>query len=576
MTGFIHPRRILAAFAVVLLPIAARAIPGAGPGACFDRNCIESWSRAADPEGGEPGAGLLARVLSAPAVRARLAALRERGFAVDPASAVVVRVDRRGQALARLEGEGSVFGEGASAGGAEHRLSLLALPLNETDPAWLLEFAFSADGQRVVRLSVGTMDGRAISFFPGSGLRREFSFPGLMEEDPPQASPGCTRCVVRECLWGDAWCSWATTLLINCGDCWSGVDCRDCFIAIAHSVVCNLINCDACADQCSDLEPPVPIGMTTIPAGIFIQGDGGAWCGVEEREVTLTHDFFLATTEVTNEEYRAMLQWAYDQGYVTATVETVTDALGSGQELVDLDDEDCEITFDPETRTFGLRQVDYALTHAYPLGYDPADHPVKKVTWYGAASYCDWLSLAEGLPRAYDHWTWICGDGDPYLARGYRLPTDAEWEYAAQWNDERIFPWGDEVPTCSRANFHDNGFCVHWTSPVGSHPAGAQPNLADPIHDLSGNIFEWVNDRWECSLGSSPETDPQGPRNGSFRVLRGGSWHSPASFLHASTRYADRPGFSSSTVGFRLAKSVGRRMAAAERQTTQLPPANTE
>ncbi len=119
----------------------------------------------------------------------------------------------------------------------------------------------------------------------------------------------------------------------------------------------------------------------------------------------------------------------------------MTDALGLSQEvLLYVNDEAYgEITFDPGTQTFGLRQADYALGFAYPLGYDPSDHPVKEVTWYGAASHCDWLSLSEGLPMAYSHVNWSCGPGGyPYEATGYRLPTDAEWEYAAQWNDERF------------------------------------------------------------------------------------------------------------------------------------------
>ena len=558
MTWFTQPHRFLAAFAVVLLPAAAAAISGAGPDACFDRSCIEGWSRAADPEGKEPGAGLFARILSAPSTRARLTALRERGFVVDPASAVVVRVDRRGQALARLEGTGSVFGESVGTAGAEHRLSLVALPLSRVDPALLLEFAFSADGQQVVRLSVGTMEGQAISFFPGSGLRREFSFPGLMAENPPRATPACAQCVINECVWGEAWCSWATTLLITCEDCWSGVGCVDCFIGIAQSIVCNLINCFVCEKKCADVEPPIPIGMTTVPAGIFTQGDGVAWCGVEEREVTLTHDFFLSVTEVTNEEYRSMLQWAYDRGYVRATAVMVTDALGTGKELVDLDAEYCEITFDPETEKFGLRQADYALDYAYPHGYNPADHPMKEVTWYGAASYCDWLSLAEGLDLAYDHSTWVCGGGDPYSAEGYRLPTDAEWEYAARWNDERIYPWGDEFPSCSLANFNNHGYCVRWTSRVGNHPAGVQPNLTDPIYDLAGNVAEWTNEWWECDLGTAPVIDPTGPESGYGRVTKGGHWDVYDPPLRAANRDSCHPSYSLRSYGFRPARSVAR------------------
>ena len=293
--------------------------------------------------------------------------------------------------------------------------------------------------------------------------------------------------------------------------------------------------------------------MVLVPSGTFIMGDGVAYCGVDEREVTLTRDFWLGQYEVTNQEYLDLVQWAYDRGYVTATSLSVRDNLdGSTEKLVDLNDGDCEIAF--SGGVFSLRETERGL-EAYPEGYDPADHPMKEVTWYGSASYCDWLSLSEGLDRAYDHSTWLCGGGDPYSAEGYRLPTDAEREYAAQWNDERVYPWGNESPQeCVHANY---ARCVGWTSPVGSYPAGVQPNFSEPIYDLSGNVYEWVNDWRECNLGTSPETDPPGPGSGSARVLRGGGWaYYGASTLRASGRGSYAPDVSDYSVGFRPARTA--------------------
>jgi len=297
---------------------------------------------------------------------------------------------------------------------------------------------------------------------------------------------------------------------------------------------------------------PAPRSFVFVPSGTFIMGDGVASCGEDKHQVTLTHDFWIGQYEVTNREYLELLQWAYDRGYVTATLWSVRDNLdGSIRELVDLDSPDCELAF--SDGVFSLREADYALQHAYPEGYDPADHPMKEVTWHGAVAYCDWLSLAEGLPRAYDHSTWRCGGGDPYSAEGYRLPTDAEWEYAAQWNDERIYPWGNESPQeCVHANYNH---CVDWTAPVGSYPSGVQPNLTDPIYDLSGNLWEWANDWWQCDLGTSPEIDPPGPGSRSHRVRRGGGWDYYASDLRVSGRYGSDPYHSGSAVGFRPARS---------------------
>jgi formylglycine-generating enzyme required for sulfatase activity len=185
-------------------------------------------------------------------------------------------------------------------------------------------------------------------------------------------------------------------------------------------------------------------GMVTVPAGVFIMGDGVALCGEDEHEVILTRDFYLGQHEVTNQEYLEAVQWAYDHGYVTATTSWVQDNLdGSNEELLDLDISYSEIQFDG-AGTFYLRESPSSYAqNAYPDGYDPSDHPVKVVSWYGSVRYCDWLSLQAGLPRAYaDSGDWSCNGGDPYGAEGYRLPTDAESEYAAQWDDERIYPWG--------------------------------------------------------------------------------------------------------------------------------------
>jgi formylglycine-generating enzyme required for sulfatase activity len=296
----------------------------------------------------------------------------------------------------------------------------------------------------------------------------------------------------------------------------------------------------------------VPI-MVTVPAGTFTMGDGVASCGVEERVVTLTRDFYLGRHEVTNQEYMMAVQWAYDNGYVTATTTSVQDNLdGSTEELLDLNSQYCEIQFDG-AGSFYLRESPSSYAqNAYPGGYDPADHPVKEVTWYGAVSYCDWLSLHAGLPRAYEHSGWACNGGDPYGAEGYRLPTDAEWEYAAQYDDERIYPWGSEAPDCNRANMKPSNYCVGWTSPVRSYPDAP---AALGLSDMAGNLWEWCNDWHLCNLGTSPATDPSGPSTGTSRVLRGGSWSLLGYYLRCACRSYNSPGYCRSSNGFRCARS---------------------
>ena len=156
--------------------------------------------------------------------------------------------------------------------------------------------------------------------------------------------------------------------------------------------------------------------------------------------------------------------------------------------------------------------------------------------------------MQEGLARAYDHSTWLCNDGDPYTASGYRLPTDAEWEFAAQYDDERIYPWGNESPDCNRAYYWD---CVEEFGPrfteVGGYPA-APAELG--LYDIAGNVAEFCND-WArrysvCNLGTNSETNPVGPDSGEQRVLRSGlrCAHRSALMPRLTTphrRVSDRP-----------------------------------
>ncbi|MBU1700709.1 MAG: formylglycine-generating enzyme family protein [Candidatus Eisenbacteria bacterium] len=305
----------------------------------------------------------------------------------------------------------------------------------------------------------------------------------------------------------------------------------------------------------TDSDIPIP-GMVLVPAGVFIMGDGVSYCGIDQLQVTLTHDFLMDQTEVTNQEYMEALQWAYNNGYVTTTASAVLDNLdGSSVELLDLDQAACEIQF--SAGTFYLRESPSSeAQNAYPGGYDPSVHPVIMVTWYGAARYCDWLSLQAGYPRAYEHsGNWTCNGGYPYGAQGFRLPTNAEQEYAEQYDDERIYPWGNEAPDCTRANYRtgSQSFCVGWTAPVGNYPA-APASLE--IFDLAGNVLEWCNDWFVCDLGTTPLINPPGPTSGDGRVLRGGSWNTMSGSLACALRQYGLPTYQIFQAGFRTVKTV--------------------
>lgn len=288
-------------------------------------------------------------------------------------------------------------------------------------------------------------------------------------------------------------------------------------------------------------DSPFPYNMTYVPTGTFVMGRDDV--AEPEHEVTITHEYFLGTHETTNQEYLQALQWAYDSEYVIVTNNIV---LAYGQELLNMGSAFCEISL--IGNTFILDPVAGGIYG----GQSSTNHPVKMVSWYGAVCYCDWRSGMEDLTPFYQGDWNQTAEHDPYLAEGYHLPTEAEWEHAACYNDDRMYPWGETTPDCDYANFDYYTHCVGWTAPVGSSLTG---NSQLGFQDLSGNLWEWIGD-WSSSYSPDAQTDPLGPDSGSYRVARGGSWMTEAYALRCENRSSGDPQIMHSNIGFRIARTV--------------------
>ncbi|HET9418278.1 MAG TPA: SUMF1/EgtB/PvdO family nonheme iron enzyme [Chthoniobacterales bacterium] len=192
----------------------------------------------------------------------------------------------------------------------------------------------------------------------------------------------------------------------------------------------------------------------------------------------------------------------------------------------------------------------YLVTNAIYEQFDPSHarkrmrgagdrYPVVYVSSLDAIKFCQWLSTRE--------------------RKRYRLPTEAEWEYAARGTDGRRYPWGNYEGRGDLANFADRNTVFAWsdrdiddgyaeTSPVGAYPLGAS---AFGMEDMAGNVWEWCSDYF-ASYTTASKVNPTGPAAGTRRVYRGGSWKSRFNSLRATVRNSNVPSFSCNDLGFRV------------------------
>jgi formylglycine-generating enzyme required for sulfatase activity len=262
--------------------------------------------------------------------------------------------------------------------------------------------------------------------------------------------------------------------------------------------------------------PTVPIPLldyVKIPAGTFVMGSPpgevvgwtAAW-GETQHTVTLTHDFYMSAYEVTQAKYLALM--GYNPSFFT-------------------------------TQDF--------LTNPIP---PDLQRPVDSVSWYDATNYCWQLTQSERaagrLPQGWE----------------YRLPTEAEWEYACRAGTTTTFTYGPALRSGMAnfdgrgeyeggvgASYNPDGIFLERTTAVGSYEANAFG-----LYDMHGNVWEWCLDR----LGTYPTdyptesvTDPQGPSTGPGRVTRGGCLVNEAAYCRSATRGIANPAQGANTRGFR-------------------------
>ncbi|HOZ47015.1 MAG TPA: SUMF1/EgtB/PvdO family nonheme iron enzyme [Candidatus Hydrogenedentes bacterium] len=193
-----------------------------------------------------------------------------------------------------------------------------------------------------------------------------------------------------------------------------------------------------------------------------------------------------------------------------------------------------------------------------PSHFKGPRRPVEQIRWSDAALFCNIRSRMDGLEPCYDEFSFECH----FDASGYRLPTEAEWEYAARAGADTVYDFGNDARELKAYACYANN-ATEKTDESGRK----RPNRWG-FHDLYGNVAEWCHDAYSATYyAESPETDPRGPDEGVKRVMRGGAWNSGADACRATARAAESPGitdacFARDTFGFRCVRRINEDEAA--------------
>jgi formylglycine-generating enzyme required for sulfatase activity len=300
-----------------------------------------------------------------------------------------------------------------------------------------------------------------------------------------------------------------------------------------------------------------PEPITRIPAGLFTMGDHFAEDSLHELPL---HDvwidtLYIGTFEITNRQYCDFLNSALSTADIRIEQGIVYPADGA-QPYFNTYTKDYHSQINYSHAMFSVRTKN---------GIDMSDHPVVEVSWFGAAAYCNWRSAQQQLDPCYDLMTWQCD----FSGSGYRLPTEAEWEYLARGGlaaPYTRYPWGDAI-TGANANYQDSGDPFTSNNPPQTTPIGYYNGNQSPIgrcmangyglFDTAGNVWEWCNDFYAANYyASSPCENPIGPQIGAQRVLRGGGYSTGTDHCRVSYRYYDFPDMRWSFAGFRIVRTA--------------------
>ncbi len=206
------------------------------------------------------------------------------------------------------------------------------------------------------------------------------------------------------------------------------------------------------------------------------------------------------------------------------------------------------------------------------MGYNPSFHsscgsncPVENVTWHEAAAYCNALSTAQKLGQCYTcqgsgasvkcTTASVFSGGGIYSCPGYRLPTEAEWEYAARAGTTTSL-YSGAITSCTKADAKVGSIAWYSGNTSSTMPVGQKQKNAWGLFDLHGNVWEWNHDWYQSTLGTSNVTDPWGGPTGTHRCCRGGAFYDKPRYLRSASRGVCLPGSRDYWKGLRCVRTV--------------------